>query len=110
MINGPRERRTLSALLKRILKVRILGGLPLFAKKEPEPDKYAGYPWKDRPGYRIQWAGWPEFMPMPTLEEYKAADAKYSASLDPHDASDWCCGLSFVMATYSPGCWLHFFL
>ena len=53
--------------------------------------------------------GWPKNIPLPTIEEYRIAESRYKKSIHKDDNSDYRCGLSFVMSTYHPFVWLHFF-
>jgi hypothetical protein len=76
----------------------------------------------DRRGFPVTYGPGDFACPAPTFtpEQIEAARVKYNAELREHldahargevelDQSDWPCGLEFVMATYSPQCWLRFF-
>lgn len=57
---------------------------------------------------------WPkEYGPLPTDEEYAAAEKLYRADcefwMEKGDVSDFNMGLEFVMCTYGPITWIHFF-
>lgn len=56
------------------------------------------------------WLGWDSNTSLPTQSEWEIAVNRYQLTLcDGNDSSDWCCGLEFVMSTYSTECWAEFF-
>lgn len=62
---------------------------------------------------------WPKDVPVPTEEQWAAAEQRYHAENRSHnqklaeegkvDLSDWQCGLGFVVATFSPQIWMSLF-
>ena len=69
------------------------------------------------PGYKMKtptfpngmFLNWPKNIPLPTIEEYQAAEVRYQETVKENDFSDYRCGLAFVIATYIPSVWLPFF-
>lgn len=59
------------------------------------------------------WAQWPAYRPRPTEERMQRAREKYEKDCEVDIkrgyTGDFLCGLEFVMATYNPQLWIHYF-